>query len=212
LTEIVRRNPYSVVLLDEIEKAHPDVFNILLQIFDNGRITDSQGLTVDFRNTIIIGTSNIGSDILQKDAKNIGFAQMENAENYESTRKLIFDRLKKVFKPEFLNRIDDIIIFHKLTKEHIMRILDLEIEKLKKSLEDQKLSLSISDSAKKFLAEVGFSENYGARPLQREIASRVETKISHLIITGKATPGSCIFIRKHARKDCLQVVVKAAIS
>jgi ATP-dependent Clp protease ATP-binding subunit ClpC len=211
LTEIVRRNPYSVVLLDEIEKAHPDVFNILLQIFDNGRITDSQGLTVDFRNTIIIGTSNIGSDILQKEVKNIGFSKMETAENYENTRKEVFDRLKKVFKPEFLNRIDDTIIFHKLTKEHIVKILDLEIEKLKRSLAEQKFNISISDTAKKFLVEVGFSETYGARPLQREIASRVETKISQMIIKGKATPGSCIFIRKHARKDCLQVVVKPPI-
>ncbi len=212
LTEIVRRNPYSVVLLDEIEKAHPDVFNILLQIFDNGRITDSQGLTVDFRNTIIIGTSNIGSDILQKDVKNIGFAQIETAENYENTRKLVLDRLKKLFKPEFLNRIDDIIIFHKLTREHIVRILDLELEKLKKSLADQRLNLSISDSAKEFLVDVGFSETFGARPLQREIASRVETQISHMIITGKAKSGSCIFIRKHSRKDCLQVVVKGSMS
>jgi len=208
LTEIVRRKPYSVVLLDEIEKAHPDVFNILLQIFDNGRITDSQGMTVDFRNTIIIGTSNIGSDILQKEVKNIGFAQIETAENYESTRKLVLDRMKRFFKPEFLNRIDDIIIFHKLTREHIVRILDLELEKLRKSLVDQKLNLSISDSAKEFLVDVGFSETYGARPLQREIASRVETQISHMIITGRAKPGACIFIRKHSRNDALQVVVK----
>lgn len=207
LTEIVRRNPYSVVLLDEIEKAHPDVFNILLQIFDNGRITDSQGITVDFKNTIIIGTSNIGSDILQKEVKNIGFTMMETEENYRNTRKMVFNRLKKVFKPEFLNRIDDIIVFHKLTKDHILKILDLEIEKLKKNLGEKNLTLAIDDGAKKFLADVGYSETYGARPLQREIANRVENRLSQMLIIGEVKDGNHLEISKDPAKDCLKITV-----
>ncbi len=186
LTEAVRRRPYSVVLFDEIEKAHPDVFNVLLQVLDDGRITDSQGRTVDFKNTIIIMTSNLGSDII--------LDGIENGEISESARTQIQMLLKNSFRPEFLNRIDETVFYKPLTRENIDGIIDLLIESLRKRLEDKQLGLEITPEAKKFIADEGYDPVYGARPLKRFLQSRVETLAAKLIIADDPAPGSTLVI------------------
>jgi ATP-dependent Clp protease ATP-binding subunit ClpC len=185
LTEKVRRNPYSVILLDEIEKAHHDVFNLLLQILDNGKITDGQGLEVNFRNTLIIGTSNIGGNILSREVKRIGFVQARGLEGYEETKTSVMAEVKKFFRPEFINRLDDIIVFHPLSKDHIKKIVYLELARLQKTLSEQQIVLSVEDDVKNFLAESGYSETFGARPLKREIERVIENPISQKIIAGE---------------------------
>src|SRR5699024_5401776 len=160
LTEAVRRNPYSVILFDEIEKAHPDVFNILLQVLDDGRLTDSQGRTVNFKNTIIIMTSNIGSNFLIDGLKDDGTID-------EDSRKLVKDELRSSFKPEFLNRIDDIVMFKPLTSDQIFKIIDLQIKDIAKRLEDKDISIKLSDSAHEFILNRAYSVEYGARPIKR---------------------------------------------
>ena len=186
LTEAVRRRPYSVVLFDEIEKAHPDVFNVLLQVLDDGRITDSQGRTVDFKNTIIIMTSNLGSDII--------LDGIENGEISESARAQIQMLLKNSFRPEFLNRIDETVFYKPLTRENIDGIIDLLIESLRKRLDDKQLGLEITPEAKKFIADEGYDPVYGARPLKRFLQSRVETLAAKLIIADDPAPGSTLVI------------------
>ncbi|MBR6702351.1 MAG: AAA family ATPase, partial [Clostridia bacterium] len=185
-TEAVRRRPYSVVLFDEIEKAHPDVFNVLLQVLDDGRITDSQGRTVDFKNTIIIMTSNLGSDII--------LDGIENGEISEAARERISMLLKNSFRPEFLNRIDETVFYKPLTRENIDGIIDLLIESLRKRLEDRQLGLEITPEAKKFIADEGYDPVYGARPLKRFLQSRVETLAAKLIIADDPAPGSVLVI------------------
>ena len=186
LTEAVRRRPYSVVLFDEIEKAHPDVFNVLLQVLDDGRITDSQGRTVDFKNTIIIMTSNLGSDII--------LDGIENGEISEGAREQISMLLKNSFRPEFLNRIDETVFYKPLTRENIDGIIDLLIESLRKRLEDKQLGLEITPEAKKYIADEGYDPVYGARPLKRFLQSRVETLAAKLIIADDPAPGSVLVI------------------
>ena len=186
LTEAVRRRPYSVVLFDEIEKAHPDVFNVLLQVLDDGRITDSQGRTVDFKNTIIIMTSNLGSDII--------LDGIENGEISEGAREQISMLLKNSFRPEFLNRIDETVFYKPLTRENIDGIIDLLIESLRKRLDDKQLDLEITPEAKKFIADEGYDPVYGARPLKRFLQSRVETLAAKLIIADDPAPGSTLVI------------------
>lgn len=184
LTEKVRRNPYSVLLLDEIEKAHPDVFNILLQILEDGRLTDSQGHVVDFKNTVIIMTSNLGvRDIEQK---TIGFAAVKSGESgYEQMKQGILDELKKAFRPEFINRLDDIIVFHKLSREHTREIVKLMLGNVIKRLEEREIRMSYTEDTVDFLAQEGFDENYGARPLRRMIQQLVEDQLSEEILEGK---------------------------
>jgi ATP-dependent Clp protease ATP-binding subunit ClpC len=182
LTERVRRNPYSVILLDELEKAHFDVFNILLQVLDNGKLTDGQGLEVNFRNTVIIGTSNIGGEILAKEIKRVGFVQTKGLEGYAEMKTAVMAEVKKFFRPEFINRIDDIIVFHPLTKDHIRKIVDLELAKLISGMMEQNIKLEVDDKVRDLLAETGYSETYGARPLKREIEQRIENPISQLVI------------------------------
>ena len=178
LTEAVRRKPYSVVLFDEIEKAHPDVFNIMLQIFDDGRLTDSKGRTVDFKNTLIIMTSNIGSDIILEDSlKGIGSEQ-----NFEATKDKVMEVLRSRFKPEFLNRIDETIFFKALTLQQLSHIVDLQMEYLRRLLKDQEIELEITDDAKELLATRGFNPVYGARPLKRYLQKYAETPIARFII------------------------------
>lgn len=179
LTEAVRKKPYSVVLLDEIEKAHPDVFNILLQILDEGRLTDAKGKTVDFKNTIIIATSNIGSHLIQE--RGVTAAKDE-----------LMDLVKQTFKPEFLNRIDEIIVFQPLSKEEIKKIVDIQIKEVKSLLKGQKIDLEISESAKEVLAERGFDPNYGARPLRRVIQKEIENPLSIKILKGEFKEGDLI--------------------
>lgn len=187
LTEAVRRNPYTIVLLDEIEKAHPDVFNILLQVLDDGRLTDSQGRTVDFKNTILIMTSNLGSGILLDNAK-------EGGHITDETRKQVLSLAQTKFKPEFLNRIDDIIMFSPLSKATIEKIVDKFINQLSKRLEDQEIKLVISKPARKWVADNGYDPAYGARPLQRFITNHIETPLAKEIIAGKVMPHSTVTI------------------
>ncbi|MGQ9863243.1 MAG: ATP-dependent Clp protease ATP-binding subunit [Bacteroidia bacterium] len=183
LTEKVRRHPYSVILFDEIEKAHPDVFNILLQILDDGSLTDAMGRRVDFRNTIIILTSNIGAKELREFGTGIGFQTKARQEkNYEAMKAVLEGALRKVFRPEFLNRIDDIIIFNPLTKEHILKIVDVQLEKLLKRMEESGYVLELDPAVRDFIAEKGFDEQFGARPLQRAIQRYIEDKVADAII------------------------------
>lgn len=195
LTERVRRSPYSIILLDEIEKAHEDVFNILLQIFDEGRLTDSQGVTVSFRNCIIIGTSNLGSTHIFDVDKRIGFSDSKGEnKSYELIRERILEETKKFFKPEFLNRIDDLIVFHQLQMEHIIAISELLINKLRAKIESAGYSIQISDEAKAKLSELGFSPEFGARPLRRVIENHIENPISLKIISHEINKGDVIKI------------------
>ena len=190
LTEAVRRKPYSVVLFDEIEKAHPDVFNIMLQIFDDGRLTDSKGRTVDFKNTLIIMTSNIGSDIILEDSlKGIGGAQ-----DFEATKEKVLEVLRSRFKPEFLNRIDETIFFRALTLEQLSNIVDIQMEYLRRLLKDQEIELEITQDAKELLATRGFNPVYGARPLKRVIRQMVENPLSKEILSQKFLRGDKLVI------------------
>lgn len=193
LTEKVRRKPYSVVLLDEIEKAHPDVFNILLQVLEEGRLTDSFGRKVDFRNTIVIMTSNIGAQMLKKQGA-LGFKTAEAETNYQQMKDRLLDEVKKTFKPEFLNRVDDIIVFRKLTKEDLQKIVDLEIKEVQKRLHDQNIAIKLTQAAKDFLIEKGFDPVFGARPLKRTIQRFVEDSLSEEIIAGKFKEGGVVRI------------------
>ena len=191
LTEAVRRKPYSVVLFDEIEKAHPDVFNVLLQVLDDGRITDSQGRTVDFKNTILIMTSNIGAQMILADLEdNVG----EDGEITEATQKGVMDLLHSHFRPEFLNRLDEIILFKPLTKDNIAGIIDLIIEDLNKRLEDRQITIRLTDKAKKFVADAAYDPSYGARPLKRYIQKHVETLSARLILQDEVEEGDIIEI------------------
>jgi ATP-dependent Clp protease ATP-binding subunit ClpC len=183
LTERVRRRPYSVVLLDEIEKAHPDVFNILLQMLEEGRLTDSFGRKVDFKNTIIIMTSNIGAEMLKKQGS-IGFKSQTEEVTYQSMKERLLDEVKKVFKPEFLNRVDDIIVFRSLTKEDLERIVGLEIKDVESRLKEQNIKIELDKSAIDFLVEKGFDKNFGARPLKRTIQRFLEDPLAEDIIKG----------------------------
>ena len=188
LTEKVRRKPYSVILFDEIEKAHPDVMNLLLQILDDGRLTDSQGRTVNFKNTVIIMTSNVGARLIT-DKKSLGFIDSKETEDkekeYENIKKEVMGELKKEFKPEFLNRIDEIIVFHKLEGEQIRKIVDLLINNVCKLMKEQNIELKVDDKAKDLIAKKGVDEAYGARPLKRAIQTMVEDKIADAMLDGK---------------------------
>ena len=187
LTEAVRRKPYSVVLFDEIEKAHPDVFNILLQILDDGRITDSQGRTVDFKNTIIILTSNLGSQYLLE-----GIDMEGNIT--DSAKEAVMAELHRAFRPEFLNRLDETILFKPLTKDNLTGIIDIMVEGLKKRLADRSLKLCITDKAKELIIERGYDPLYGARPLRRYLQSSVETLLARAILSGDIAAGSTLTV------------------
>ena len=186
LTEAVRRKPYSVVLFDEIEKAHPDVFNILLQILEDGRVTDSQGKTVDFKNTVIIMTSNVGARLITEKQKSLGFSEKANSENadFEKTKELVMAELKNLFKPEFLNRVDDIIVFHKLTKEDTSQIAGKMLDTLRKKLCDMEIGMEFTPEAVAAVAEQGYDPLYGARPLRRVIQNQIEDAVSERMLEG----------------------------
>ena len=194
LTEKVRRKPYSVVLFDEIEKAHPDVFNVLLQLLDDGRLTDSRGRVVDFKNTIVIMTSNVGA-AKAKDMLRLGFAgESTDAGEYESMKEKISEELKSQFKPEFLNRVDEIIIFHKLSREDAGKICDLFLRVLCDRLKKRDIDIAVTDEAKQLLLAEGYDDVYGARPLKRVIQRRVEDALSEAILAGEVTPGKHIAV------------------
>lgn len=190
LTEAVRRKPYSVILFDEIEKAHPDVFNIMLQIFDDGRLTDSKGRTVDFKNTLIIMTSNIGSDIILENTLN----SMISPEQFDSTKEEVLEVLRQHFKPEFLNRIDETIFFRALSLQQLSKIVDIQTDYLRKLLKEQDIDLEITDEAKEFLATKGFEPVYGARPLKRVIQQQLENPLSKKLLSHEFISGDCIKI------------------
>ncbi len=192
LTEAVRRRPFSVVLFDEIEKAHPDVFNILLQILEDGRLTDSHGKSVDFKNVVIIMTSNLGTKELRK--KSVGFHSESSEVSYEHMRTRLFDEMKRYFRPEFLNRIDEIIVFRELTSEEIKQIIDLLLERVKEQLRAQRLELVVTDSAKGYLAKVGYDPELGARPLRRAIQRHVEDPLSEKVLMGEFSAGTTILV------------------
>ncbi|WP_233005504.1 ATP-dependent protease ATP-binding subunit ClpC [Exiguobacterium aurantiacum] len=190
LTEKVRRKPYSVILLDEIEKAHPEVFNILLQVLDDGRLTDSKGRTIDFRNTVIIMTSNVGAAALKRN-KYVGFTVEDDVKReYTEMKDKVMEELKKAFRPEFLNRIDEITVFHSLQKEHIQEIVKLMAETLTKRLGEQGIDFSLTESALEKIAEVGYDPEYGARPLRRALQREVEDRLSEAMLSGSITKGS----------------------
>lgn len=183
LTEKVRRRPYSIILLDEIEKAHPDVFNILLQVFDDGILTDGLGRRVDFKNTIIIMTSNVGTRDL-KIGNKLGFVEPSNEDEYQSIKSSIEEAVKRLFNPEFINRIDDFIIFRKLNKKHIYSIIDIQLEELRRRLKHQNLTLELTQSAKDFLVSKGYDEKFGARPLKRALQQYVEDELAEILLLG----------------------------
>lgn len=192
LTERVRRKPYSIVLLDEIEKAHPDVFNLLLQVMDEGRLTDSQGRTVDFRNTVIIMTSNVGTRQLKEFGRGVGFSAMSGKDDKEVSRSVIQKALNKQFSPEFLNRIDEIITFDQLELDAILKIINVELQGLYKRVEALGMKLVISEEAQKFIAEKGYDKQFGARPLRRAIQQNLEDRISEMIVEEEVSEGDVI--------------------
>jgi len=196
LTEKVRRHPYSVILLDELEKAHPDVFNILLQLLDDGRLTDAHGRVTSFKNAIIIGTSNIGTkSITEGKTKGIGFAVVEDAsKDYNQVRSMVLNEVQKLFKPEFINRLDDLIVFHKLEPDQVRQIADLMLNNLAKRLKESNMILEVTTKVKDELAKEGFSEMYGARPLRRLIEDKIENAISMRIINGEFKHGDTIHV------------------
>jgi len=177
LTEAIRRKPYQVILLDEIEKAHSDVFNLLLQVFDDGRLTDSHGRVINFKNSIIIMTSNIGAEF-------INFSEEQKDKIEVFTQDKILDKVKKTFKPEFVNRIDEIIIFNRITKKEIKKIIKIQISHLEKLLKNKKINIKINEDAEEWLINEGYSASYGARPLKRVIQSNITDKIAFMILNG----------------------------
>jgi ATP-dependent Clp protease ATP-binding subunit ClpC len=183
LTERIRRRPYSVVLLDEIEKAHADVYNMLLQIMEEGNLTDSFGRRIDFRNTVLIMTSNIGAEII-KNQTGLGFKKKTAEATYEQTKEVLMKEIERHFRPEFLNRVDDIIVFRQLTREDLKAIVEIELGKLRQRLRGQGLALVLTDEAKEFIINQGFNPDFGARPLRRAIEHHVEDHISEELLRG----------------------------
>lgn len=209
LTEKVRRKPYSVILLDEVEKAHPDVFNMLLQVLDDGFLTDSLGRKIDFRNTIIIMTSNIGARQLKDFGQGVGFGTAAKKAQEDSHQKSVIENaLKKAFAPEFLNRIDDVIVFNPLEKEDIHKIIDIELDKLYKRIKDIGYDLSLSDKAKDYIADKGFDKQYGARPLKRAIQKYIEDTLAEEIVNSKLEEGDSIFMDLDEKKEELTIKIK----
>jgi ATP-dependent Clp protease ATP-binding subunit ClpC len=202
LTEKVRRKPYSVVLLDEIEKAHPDVFNILLQIFEEGRLTDSQGRVVDFKNTVIIMTSNVGATLIKKEST-LGFRGTNEPEeiSYKDIKNRVMGELNKTFRPEFLNRIDEVIVFKSLNMGEIKKIATLILNnEVKILLEEQKIDLETTEKAKELLTKEGYDPNFGARPLRRTIERLIENPISEKLLAGEFKEGDCVQIKTSGGK------------
>jgi ATP-dependent Clp protease ATP-binding subunit ClpB len=204
LTEHVRRRPYSVVLFDEIEKGHPDVFNTMLQILDDGRLTDGQGRTVDFKNTVIIMTSNVGSHIIH-DANPIGFSVNQKVKNgQEDVRKRLLDALRATFKPEFLNRVDDIIVFNTLSKEHLKVIIDLQLARVEKMLVDRGLKLLVTDAANEVIMSDGYDPAWGARPMRRSIQRLIQDPLALRLLAGDFLSGETIVVDKDGESGKLK--------
>jgi ATP-dependent Clp protease ATP-binding subunit ClpC len=207
LTEAVRRKPYSVLLLDEIEKAHPDVFNILLQILEEGKLTDAQGRRVDFRNTIIVMTSNIGAGQISKN-QSLGFTMGDDTGmTYEDMKNKVMGELKKVFRPELLNRIDEVIVFHKLTKEEILTIVDIQMKRVREQMATHDVALELTDEAKELLVEKGYDPAMGARPLRRAIQRVIEDPLADFVLGRTLEPGSTILVARKGDTDEVDMTV-----
>ena len=188
LTEAVRRRPYCVILFDEIEKAHHDVFNVLLQVLDDGRLTDGQGRTVDFKNTIVIMTSNIGSPrILEHRGAFSG-------RSYEAMKEAVLDELRRHFRPEFLNRVDEVVVFHGLSEEHLKKIVDIQLGRLRQRLEERHVTLELTDAAKAHVVRVGYDPSYGARPLKRTLQKEIETTLGRMLLKGEVRDGQRVVV------------------
>jgi len=192
LTEQVRRRPYSVILFDEIEKAHPDVFHAMLQILDDGRLTDGQGRTVSFKNTVIVMTSNIGTGMVERNT--IGFSVHGKDKDTAEARQRLLDALKHAFRPEFLNRIDDIIVFNTLTREHLGEIVEIQLGQLRKLLQERKLTLEITPAAKETIVAEGYDPQYGARPMRRAIQRLIQDPLALKLISGEYTEGDRVVV------------------
>jgi ATP-dependent Clp protease ATP-binding subunit ClpC len=198
LTEAVRRRPYRVILLDEVEKAHPEVFNTLLQILDDGRLTDGHGRTIDFKNSVIIMTSNTGVELIRREGS-LGFGTQKDEaksrkQSYEAMKEKVMGAVKKTFRPEFINRIDEIIVFHELTEEQLRSIVDLMVQDLQKRLSERKLTVELTDNAKSWLAKEGYDPVYGARPLRRVIERYVENPLSTKLLRGEFSEGDTVIV------------------
>jgi ATP-dependent Clp protease ATP-binding subunit ClpB len=186
LTEAVRRKPYSLIVLDEIEKAHPDVFNVLLQVLDDGRLTDGLGRTVDFKNTLIVMTSNIASDVIQEMAN-------DQAEQWEIDAQLS-EALKLQFRPEFINRIDETVVFHSLGREELSAIIDIQVAELSQRLADRDITVAVTQQAKELIGELGYDPSFGARPLKRLVQQKIENPLASKIISGEIADGSSVLV------------------
>jgi ATP-dependent Clp protease ATP-binding subunit ClpB len=197
LTEAVRRRPYSVVLFDEIEKAHHDVFNTLLQVLDDGRLTDGQGRTVDFKNVIVIMTSNIGSHRV------LEYRGAFDGQEYRRMKDAVLEELRAAFRPEFLNRLDEIIVFHALSEEQLKRIVEIQLAGLRRRLEERHITLELSDAARTRLVRSGYDPQYGARPLKRAIQREIETPLAKLLLAGDVKPGQTVSIDKDTEGSSL---------
>ena len=196
--EAVRRRPYRVILLDEIEKAHPEVFNTMLQLLDDGRLTDGHGRTVDFKNTVVIMTSNTGVELIKRDTS-LGFATSKTGtkarqQSYEDMKEKVMAEVKKTFRPEFLNRLDEIIVFHELNEEQLRQIVDLMVKDLQQRLVERQLELEITEAAKSWLAKTGFDPVYGARPLRRAVERYVENPLSTRVLRGEFNEGDKVVV------------------
>jgi len=215
LTETVRRKSYCAILLDEIEKAHPEVFNILLQIFDDGHLSDAKGRRVDFRNSIIVMTSNLGSDLIKRETA-LGFSiKTEEAQTekqaYERMRDKVMSEVKRFFRPEFLNRIDATVVFHSLTRDHILSIVDLMLNQVRKELSDKKITLEATDAAREYLGKKGYDPNFGARPLRRLIQNEVEDKLSEALLGGKIQSGDTVIVDIENEETVIKVKEMVAL-
>src|SRR6185437_9224527 len=210
-TEAVRRKPYSVLLLDEIEKAHPDVFNILLQILEEGKLTDAQGRRVDFRNTIVIMTSNIGSGSISKN-QGFGFSVGDEAGlSYEEMKSRVMGELKKVFRPELLNRIDEIIVFPKLTREEILQIVELMMKRLREQMATHEVTIELTDEAKDLLVDRGYDPAMGARPLRRAIQRYIEDPLADFVLGRSLEPGATILVARAADSEEVDITVVPSV-
>ncbi len=209
LTEQVRRRPYSVVLFDEIEKAHPDVFHVLLQILDDGRLTDGQGRTVSFKNTVIVMTSNIGTGMVEKDT--IGFSVLGKETKGDDTKQRLLEALKAQFRPEFLNRVDDIIVFNSLTRDHLEKIVEIQLDNVSRMLKDRKIKLEVTAAAKDRIINEGYEPQYGARPMRRAIQRLVQDPLAMKLIAGDFTEGDIVLVDADAGRDELLISKLVAV-
>jgi ATP-dependent Clp protease ATP-binding subunit ClpB len=205
LTEAVRRRPYSVVLFDEIEKAHVDVFNVLLQILDDGRLTDGQGRTVDFKNTVVIMTSNVGSQLI------LNYRGGDDPAAFEQMKGEVLEALRRQFRPEFLNRVDEIVVFHSLSREHLKQIVDIQLQRLRARLAERHIEIELTDGAKEHLAAAGYDPSYGARPLKRAIQKELETPLGRLLLKGDVTDGQTLVADRDRARNELKLTVKTGI-